>query len=138
MAKTGDYYDVSLSESHLGWGTHRYTNSRPRIEGERYIPIPRGDARRLSILNSNATAGQDVPGQNIFFCSSADGTFHAVMKAQGCSHEGDPYAKQFSVNDDLQALSEWYNYIDAQVGDIIRVEWISSTEIIIDRIDRNG
>ena len=134
MANTGDSYVVTLSEAHLGWGTHRYTNTRPRIEGERYLPIPRRDAQRLNIVNSNATGGRDVFGQNLFHCTSADGFFNAVFKAQGCVREGDIYAKQFSVNNDLQALNAWYDHINAHVGDCIRVTWTSPTDIVIERI----
>ena len=134
MANAGDYYIVPLSEAHLGWGTHRYTNSRPPIEGERYLPIPRREAMRLGIYNSNATGGRDVFGENLFHCTSADGYFRAVLKAQGCSQEGDPYAKQFSVNNDLKGLKVWYDHICAEPGVEVRVTWVSPTDIIIERI----
>lgn len=134
MANTGDYYIVTLNKAHLGWGTHRYTNTRLHIPGERYLPIPRADAIKIGIFNSNETNGNDVPGLNIFYCTSVDGYFNATFKAQGCSRAGDRYAKQFSVDDDLQALREWYDYINAQPGDQIRVTWTSPTEITIERI----
>lgn len=134
MANTGDTYTVILDNAHLGWGTHRYTTTRPPIPGERYLPIPRADAIRIGVYNSNATNGNDVLGQNIFNCTSADGSFNAVFKAQGCSQAGDPYAKQFSVNDDLQALNIWYGRISAQPGDRVRVTWVSPTDIIIEKI----
>ena len=132
MANAGDYYIVSLSEAHLGWGTHRYTNSRSPIEGERYLPIPRSEAMRLYILNSNGTGGQDVPGENIFYCTSRDGFFSAVFKAQGCSQAGDIFAKQFSVDKDLKALKSWYDHVDAAPGDKVIVTWTSRTNIVID------
>lgn len=134
MANVGDSYTVVLRASHLGWGTHRYTDTRPPIVGETYLPIPIRNARNYGIVNSNATNGQDVLGQNIYHCTSADGYFDAMFKAQGCSTEGSIYAKQFSVNNDLQALSAWYNHINAQIGDRIRVVWTSPTDIVIDRI----
>jgi len=134
MANAGDTYTVELKASHLGWGTHRYTNTRPRIEGERYLPILRRDAIRLNIVNSNATGGRDVLGQNIFNCCSGDGFFRAVFKAQGCVREGDIYAKQFSVDNDLQALRTWYDHIGADVGTLVRVTWTSPTDIVIERI----
>ena len=134
MANTGDSYVVSLKASHLGWGTHRYTDTRPAIPGESYLPIPIKYARNYNIVNSNGTNGQDVLGQNIFHCTSADGFFNATLKAQGCSHKGDIYAKQFSVNNNLRALGTWYNHINAQIGDQIQVTWTSPTDIVLERI----
>lgn len=134
MANKGDTYTVILDVAHLGWGTHRYTTTRPPISGERYLPIPRADAIRIGIYNSNATNGNDVLGQNIFNCTSVDGFFNAVFKSQGCSEAGDIYAKQFSVNDDLQALDVWYRHINAQPGDVIKVTWTSSIDIVIEKI----
>ncbi|MDU2166722.1 MAG: hypothetical protein E7E24_00595 [Clostridium perfringens] len=75
MPVRGDSFTVSLGETHLNWGTHRYTNTRGIIYGEGYIPIPRGIARRIGIYNSNYTNGQDILGVNIFNCTSADGFF---------------------------------------------------------------
>lgn len=132
MANAGDSYTVVLNEAHLGWGTHRHTDSRPLIAGERYLPIPRSDAIRLNIFNSNGTGGKDVLGKNLFNCSSKDGYFNAVFKAQGCSQEGDPYAKQFSVDNDLKALKSLYDHIGASVGDTIKVTWINSTDLVVE------
>lgn len=134
MANTGDSYIVELKAAHLGWGTHRRTNTRERVEGECYLPIPVRYARRFNLYNSNATDGQDILGQNIFHCTSADGFFEEDFKAQGCSTEGSIYAKQFSVNNDLQALCAWYDHINAQVGDFIQIVWTSPTDIVIERI----
>ena len=132
MANAGDYYIVTLDFAHLGWGTYRHTASRPPIEGERYLPIPRYDATRLNIFNSNATGGRDVFGSNLFNCRSRDGSFTAVLKAQGCSQAGDRYAKQFSVNNDLRALKEWYDNVGAAPGDRVKVSWVSPTDIVIE------
>ena len=134
MANTGDYYIFTLREAHLKWGTHRYTRTRDRIYGEGYLLIPIKYARKYNIFNSNATSGSDVLGQNIFNCVSKDGLFNAQLKAQGCNHAGDVYAKQFSANDDLKALGTWFSSISAQVGDKIRVSWTSPTDIVIERL----
>ena len=40
MPNTGNFYIATLKKTHLGWGTHRTTNSRPKIKNEGYIPIP--------------------------------------------------------------------------------------------------
>lgn len=134
MANTGDTYTVELKASHLGWGTHRYTDTRPHIEGERYLPIPRTAATSFQVFNSNATGGMDVLGQNIFNCTSKDGSFAAVFKAQGSSKKGDIFAKQFSVNKNLRALKAWYDSIAADVGTVVRVTWTSPTDIVIERV----
>jgi hypothetical protein len=34
MAKSGDYYVITLKKTHIEWGTHRYTGSRGDILGE--------------------------------------------------------------------------------------------------------
>ena len=47
MAKSGDYYVITLKKTHIEWGTHRYTGSRGDILGEGYLPIP----RNIPILN---------------------------------------------------------------------------------------
>ena len=86
----------------------------------------------FNMLNSNGTHGIDIPGKNIFYCNSKDGSFSAVFKAQGCSQEGDQYAKQFSVDNNLKALKAWYDSVSATVGDHVRVTWTTPTNIIIE------
>ncbi len=60
MAKAGDSFIVELSQSHVAWGTYRFTNSREPISGEGYIPIPLRDARRLDLFNGNGTNNIDI------------------------------------------------------------------------------
>lgn len=131
MAKAGDSYIVTLEQAHLEWGTHRYTGTRPQIYGEGYLHIPRQIARALSLYNSNYTGGADVLGKNIFNCTSVDGLFTGQLKAQGNSESGDVYAKQFSGNNNLQALGRWYSAVGACIGDRVKVEWTSPTDIRI-------
>lgn len=134
MAKRGDRYCIELKRTHLEWGTFRYTGSRNQIYGEGYIPIPKQAAKDFGILNSNATGGLDIIGENVFYCTSEDGLFKGELKAQGCSVAGDRYAKQFSANDNLKAIGSWYCSVNAVAGDIIEVEWISDKEIIIRKL----
>jgi len=133
MANKGSYV-ISLKKAHLEWGTHRYTGSRGDVYGEGYIPIPAEYAQSLKLYNSNKTAGRDVIGENIFHCVSVDGLFNGEVKAQGCSCEGDPYAKQFSGNNDLKAIGSWYASINAQVGDKIRVTVTGYDTIEIEKL----
>ncbi len=136
MAVKGNSYQIKLKESHIAWGTYRFTDSRPEILGEAYIPIPRHVAKKFNIFNSNYTGGLDILGQNIFDCVSMDGSFKGTLKAQGCSEAGDIYAKQFSIKGNLKALGIWFYNINASVGDIIEVEWISDTDIILNYIKK--
>ncbi|MBQ9111680.1 MAG: hypothetical protein IJY06_10015 [Oscillospiraceae bacterium] len=133
MANTGDTFTIVLKRPHLEWGSYRYTNSRGVVYGEGYIPIPASDAYHIGLLNSNGTGGRDVLGQNIFNCRSADGFFFGELKAQGNQADA-AFAKQFAGNDDLKAIGDWYYAIGANVGDRIRVRWVSPTDIIIEKI----
>lgn len=134
MAKCGDSYCITLNEAHLGWGTHRHTSTRPARTGERYLPIPIDRARAFEIYNSNATHGADVLGKNIFDCRSADDYLNTQLKAQGAARSGEIYAKQFSVNNDLRGLGGWYDHINAQPGDVIKVTWLSSTQMLVEKL----
>lgn len=137
MAQNGNSYIVKLSKSHLEWGTHRYTNTRGKVYGEGYIPIPAQYARAYKLLNKNGTAGQDELGQNIFNCTSEDGFFTGKLRAQGCSQKGNPYAKQFAGDKNLKALGEWYSEFDVSIGDEIEVIFTSETDILIKIIKKH-
>src|SRR5690606_38271386 len=106
----GDSFITTLNQAHLEWGTHRHTNSRGFIYGEGYLHIPRSDAMRIGIYNSNQ------PGAtNTFNCSSADGFLSNVLiKASGSSSAGDIYAKQFQGNGNLQLIGNWFGHLNAQ------------------------
>lgn len=130
MANLGDAYTVILKEAHLDWGEYRNPTNREPISGEGYIPIPRQYAEAYDIYNSNYRLNGF--GYNLFYASSADGFFNnVVMLAQGSSERGDIYAKQFSVKGDLQAIGSWYNYMNAQPGNRVIVEWTSSDTIFL-------
>ena len=133
MAKSGDTFTITLKKPHLEWGSYRHTNSRGIVYGEGYIPIPADYAYEYNVLNSNGTNGKDVLGKNIFICSSVDGKFNGELKAQG-NQSDDMYAKQFAGNDNLKALGDWYYEMDADVGDRIKVTWINSTDIMIEKM----
>lgn len=127
-------YTIELKEAHLKWGEKRYTDSRTPRMGEGYIPIPADVAYAQNLLNENATNGKDIIGQNIFYCTSQDGFFNNVaMKSQGNQNDAN-YAKQFSVNDSLQTMGAWYQHVNAQVGDHVKITWTSPTEILIEKI----
>lgn len=133
MAKQGNSYEVALKPPYLNWGDYRNPTNRDFIDGEGYIPIPRDRAEIFGVFNSNHDP--KGLGYNMFYASSADGFLDEVLLlAQGCSNAGDVYAKQFSVKGDLKKIGSWYKYCNAKPGDIVKVRWISSTEILLEFI----
>lgn len=134
MANAGNSFITKLKDAHLGWGELRYTDSREPIPNEGYIQIPMKDARRLNILNSNGTNHQDILGKNLFKCKSADGNLNCVLRAQGCCSAGEIYAKQFSADNNLKIIGNWYRCMNAQAGNRIKVTWKTPTDIIIELI----
>lgn len=133
MAVAGDTYTIQLGPSHLGWGNHRYTDTKDIIYGEGYIPLPIPTARELNIFNSNnSTIGL---GYNLFHASSSDRFLNNVpLLAQGSKAAGDIYAKQFSVQGNLRIIGEWYASQNATTNNSVRVTWRSSTEIFLEII----
>ncbi len=130
MADANDSFVVELKEAHLNWGQYRNTDSREFIEGEAYIPIPKTYALQYSIFNSNHN--QSGLGYNLFRASSEDGYLQNVMLlAQGSSSAGEEYAKQFSVQGNLQRIGDWYRNQNARPGDFVRVVWRNPEEVLL-------
>lgn len=118
MPVAGNSFIVEVKQSHLDWGRYRYTHTRDRIAGEAYVKIPKAYAVAFGIHTGttyNATFTDGHPG------------FRA--KAAGNSQAGDVYAKQFQGDGDLKAFGRWYASLDAQVGDKVKVEFISPTDV---------
>lgn len=135
MPIAGSTFTTRLQRAHMEWGSYRHTNSRGIVYGEGYIQVPRNEAVRLGIYNSNYTGRQDILGENIFYCSSADGYLNNILvKAGGCSSARDIYAKQLHGCGNLQVFGDWYHHINANIGDVIRVTWITNTDIVVERI----
>lgn len=130
MPKKGDSYIVTLKETYIQWGEYRNTNSREKIIDEVYLPIPAAKAKDCNIYNSNH--GSAITDYNV---STADGfAINGQLKAQGCSNAGDIHAKNSSGSGNLKLLGPWMSHIKANVGDSIKVEWISTTEILLTRV----
>ncbi|USY55876.1 hypothetical protein NIZ91_04260 [Bacillus sp. 1780r2a1] len=130
MPKLGDCFITTLKKPHLEWGSHRHTSTRGIIYGEGYLQIPKSEAKKIGIYNSN-----DSSAIHIFNCNSVDGFLKNVkLKASGSSTAGDIYAKQFQGNGNLQLIGDWYNYVNAQIGDKIKVTWTSEFDIEIEKI----
>lgn len=129
MARAGDSFIVTLDNTHLGWGTHRYTGSRNIIYGEGYIKIPANEARRIGMYNSNNT--QIGLGFNEFRFTTSDGFLAGILKSTGCSRAGDYYAKNLHVSGDLKGLGLWFAHLNANPGDRVEVRFTSPLDIVL-------
>lgn len=87
MAQQGDRYVVELKEPHLQWGEYRYTDTRETVKDEGYIPIPLNDARRLELVNSNATGGKDILGKIFLGIRLVTAIAKAFLKHKGATWE---------------------------------------------------
>jgi hypothetical protein len=131
MPSVGDIYNVTLKHAHLRWGTlgaSRQKKQRNPLEA--YVQIPVSDAECCSIL----------PG-TIFKGKSTDGFFQADVRASGSATKRNlrtgvitKYAKQFQGSGDLQLFGRWYHHINAQPGDVIKVEFTSPYDVEFTKI----
>ena len=93
------------------------------------MQIPSNDAYRLNITNDK----NSLQSQEYTF-STFDGFItDGVLKASGNQNE-EEFAKQFHGSGNLQLLGDWYNHINAQIGDQIQIDFISPTEILLTKI----
>jgi len=130
MPTTGNQYIATLKKTHIGWGTHRTTTSRPKIYNEGYIPVPSKYAKAYTITNLH-----NKKQSNIYKFSTSDGFLkNEKLKASGNTKKGDIYAKNLHGNGNLKLLGTWFSHIKAQMGDQIKVEFISPSEILLTKI----
>lgn len=121
MPDVGDWYEVELKEAHLKWGelgpSRRVVT---RSYQEAYIQIPLSEARRLNILKAAD-----------YHAVSADGYLNHTVRATGSVNRYSPYAKQFQGKGDLKLIGRWLkDYLNAQVGDLVRVEFTSPFDVM--------
>lgn len=133
MPQIGNTFTVVLTESQLGWGTHRNQTNRTPIDGEGYIAVPRAYAIAFNIYNSNnANTGL---GYNEFIATSSDGFIkQEIILAQGCSGAGDPYAKNLAIKGDLKRLGAWFAARGATTANSVRITFTSSTSLTLEII----
>ncbi|MDN4066671.1 hypothetical protein QYF50_02095 [Paenibacillus vini] len=130
MPAAGHTFITTLKRAHLEWGTHRYTSSRGVVYGEGYLQIPKRYAKRFGIFNSNHPTALYT-----YNCNSVDGFLsNAILMASGSSEAGDIYAKQFQGRGNLRLIGNWFNHVNAVVGDRVRITWVSPTDIEIEKI----
>lgn len=128
MPQTGDFFIVRLSDAHLDWGEHRYTNTRDAISGEGYIPIPKKYAVQFNIFNSNRVGGN--PRYSFRTLNGENMT--GELLAQGCSSAGDEYAKQFSGYGDLKLVGHWYASVNAIPGGHVKITFTSPSSLTLE------
>lgn len=112
MTRTGNYFDVTLNDAHLNWGTigaSRITGQRNSFES--YIPISMHNARTYNIMQGE-----------IFTCTSEDGYFQGLLKAAGSQGTLGQYGKNFTKSGDMRAIGYWLkDRKNAQPGDTVRI-----------------
>lgn len=131
MPNAGDCFQVQLSNTHISWGTHRYTDSRDSIQCEVYLPIPAKYARSYDIYNSNHDDATAL-GINLYkfkAFSDKEEVISGVLKSQGCVTKGDVHAKNLSGHGNLKLLSPWIHAAGITVGDTVEVLFTSPTSI---------
>jgi hypothetical protein len=131
MPSAGDVFYVRLKHAHLRWGTlgaSRQVNQRSPLEA--YVQIPVSDAEACTIL----------PG-TVFRGSSTDGFFNADVRASGSAKKRNnstgittKYAKQFQGSGNLKLFGHWYRHVNAQPGDMIKVEFTSAHDVQFTKI----
>ena len=126
MPKTGDLFITTLQKAHLEWWEHRHTNSRGIVIGEGYLQIPAEVAYEFEITNNLSAANQ----AEYDFSTSDDFIVNEKLLAAGNQHKPE-YAKQFQGSGNLKLLGNWFNHIDAHIGNQIEIKFISPTEILL-------
>jgi len=118
MPIAGDHYSIVLKQAHINWGTHRYTDTRDKISGEGYVPIPSQYARKFNIQKGSC-----------FTAVFADGYPSFRMRAAGNAAADEILAKQFQGDGDLKAFGRWYASCNATIGDRVSVTFIDSNTV---------
>lgn len=121
MPKAGDMYIVEIKHSHIDWGDKpRNPTNREKIEGESYVQIPVNYARMY-----------DIQRGSTYTASFTNNSPSINIKAAGNGTADGKYAKQFEGigHGACKAFTPWYTSCGAQVGDKVKVEFTSPTEV---------
>ncbi len=127
MPKAGDKF---FTNTYQRWGEYpkRESFSRDVMHGEAYIVIPKHYAEVFDIYMSNSGMNTDYDAYDV------QGNFVCTLKAQGNSHAGDIYAKQFAGKGDLTALNPWIDANGVTDDDTIEVEFLSSNMLRLTKV----
>lgn len=122
MTIRNNYYTIQVKKPHVDWGTYRNPTNREPIEGESYVKIPSSEARKFDIRR----------GKN-YMAHFKNGMSSMPIKASGNGpfENGVQYAKQFEGVGEgaCKAFTPWYRLSGIEVGDWIKVEFLSSKDI---------
>lgn len=129
MPRTGKWFITHLQTAHLEWGSHRHTNTRGIVYGEGYLQIPAEIAYKFKIKNRSSCA------QNAEYTfSTADGFITNEKLLASGNQDQKEFAKQFHGSGNLKLIGDWFNNINARSGDRIKIEFISSSEILLSKL----
>lgn len=118
MPRLGDSFETELREAHLEWGTTAREGTRNRNPLESYIPISAPNARRLNIKR-----GQEYSVLGADFTVYAGGS------------QCEDHAKNLESRGDLTLLGAFLrDTLHVQLGDTVRVEWVTNSEVSITRV----
>lgn len=122
MPQAGDKYVVTIKPSHIDWGEYRNPTNRPFIGGESYVKIPSDAARQYEIVRGATYTAHFTNGHDSFEIKAA---------GNGPFKNGVQYAKQFEGigYGACKAFTPWYVSCNAQTGDRVQVEFISTTDV---------
>lgn len=120
MPRTGQYFDVTLNQAHLNWGTEGESRiTKRRNPFEVYLPINMDNARKF-----------DIRTGEVFDGYSSDGFYQGPLKATGSQGPLKQFAKNLHKDGDLRTLGYWLkDRIGAKVGDKVRIEFTSEDSI---------
>ena len=126
MPIIGNSYTVEVMPSHIDWGEFRNPTNRAPIEGESYVKIPADVARTFNIVRGNLYTAH---------FSSCD-SMKVKAAGNGPKEDGVQYAKQFEGVGDgaCKAFTPWYEAEGIEVGDTIKVEFMSATEVSFSKV----
>lgn len=122
MAQKGDSYKVVIEEAHINWGEFRNPTNRAVIKGESYVKIPAYAARSFGIFSGSKYMAHFTNGIASFPIKAA---------GNGPNENGIQYAKQFEGvgAGACKAFTPWYTNCNAKPGNIVVIEFLSSTDI---------
>lgn len=118
---------TEIKEAHINWGTYRKTNSRKKIIGESYVHIPSNAALDFNIIRGN---------QYKAYFSDCEESIDIKAAGNGKLVDNVQYAKQFEGigYGACKAFTPWYERNNAEVGDKVKVTFLSKDELLFEII----
>lgn len=121
MPKAGDSFTVTIKKSHIDWGDEtRNPTNRDKVKGESYVKIPAEYARKYDLFRGSE-----------YNASFTNGSPSIKIKSAGNGPADGKYGKQFEGigSGACKAFTPWYKSCGAKVGDKVKAEFTSSSDI---------